>query len=444
MMAMPRRLVVVLAMFATALGNAPSAVAEPYEIPARWVESEGMLSPLGVDFSFIHIERVPGLGVVAYGDRLLLRIDDGENPYVTLGVAGKRFADEMVTYSSVAPLADGSRLMCAAHVSGDTKSFRRETTLERVDVTEGNIMPFPLPPPSDGAAAWWTIGLFAGSGGKLLAYASQAAAISQPVISAPLAPALEQRVFALDDGRWTPLPSLSPGLFTVSDACLAGGSLFAVGTSIRRDADDEVVSRRGGAAELDGDTWIVADLPPPSSATVWGMDMVACGSDREAAAAVGSTAASTDSAGRRALLGPSALYTFDGEHWTEIREHPGAPSVGDSDYARVSTIAVAPDRSLWVAYERADDPQRELYRYAGGKWQAFPLPPVPTVSHYVIRGIAFTDDGKGWAISNLEGAAEHPESRGILLHFDGSAWEQRPWTWSPLKQHWFGLLGNLS
>ena len=72
------------------------------------------------------------------------------------------------------------------------------------------------------------------------------------------------------------------------------------------------------------------------------------------------------------------------------------------------------------------------------------LPAVPTVAQYVIRGIAFDDAGRGWAISNLEGAADHPESRGILLGYDGTAWTYRPWTWSPLEQRWWGLFGKLS
>ena len=61
----------------------------------------------------------------------------------------------------------------------------------------------------------------------------------------------------------------------------------------------------------------------------------------------------------------------------------------------MSAVAVAPDRSLWVAYERPDDRERALYRYAGGTWQSFTLPAVPTVAHYVIRGIAFDDAGRG-------------------------------------------------
>jgi hypothetical protein len=422
--------------------------ADPYEIPARWVEDEDgeeVLSPIGVDFSFTHIEHVPELGIVAYGDRLMLRVDDEERPHVTLGIAKRRFSDDSRSYTSIVPLTDGTRLLSVGHVTSEKARFLREARIERADVVERKREAFPFPSPSEPGATWWSIGLFAGHDLKVLALAARSPPIDAPMLETPPATALEQRVYELRGSEWAPLSDLAPTIFTVSDACLAGSSLFAVGTKIERAPDGTVTARRGGAAELADHSWNLGALPAPSAGiAVFGLDRVACGPARDFVVAVGASAATTASAGRRALYGPSLMYAFDGKNWKEIDDHPGAPTPERPDYVHVSAVAIAPNRTLWVAYERPDDPTRSLFRYSAGSWQAYPLPHVPTVAHYVIRGIAFDPDGRGWAISNLEGAADHPESRGILLRFNGEKWEQQPWTWSPLDQRWWGLFGKLS
>ena len=74
------------------------------------------------------------------------------------------------------------------------------------------------------------------------------------------------------------------------------------------------------------------------------------------------------------------------------------------------------------------------------------LPAVPEVSSYTLTGIAFDDDGNGWAIANRNGNATTPESHGILLAYDGNVrneWRLRGWKWNRLRQRWFGLFGNL-
>jgi hypothetical protein len=431
-------------MFAIALGTAPSAVAGPYEVPARWVDSDGVLSPVGVDFSFTHVEFVPGLGVVAYGGGLLLRVDAEDNPHVTLGLAGRRFSENDPVCTSVVPIAGGERLMSVGRMLSGADSFRREAELQRLNLAEEELAPFSFPSPLEPESAWWTIGLFAGSDGRVLAHASRIPPIGRPTLEIPPSPALEQSVYELRAAGWRPLAALDPSSFTVGDACLAGASLFAVGNKIERDASGAVTLRQGGAAELRDGAWTLSELPMPLFTTSFDLDKVACGGARDFVVAKGSSAATSGSANRRALYGPSVLYAFDSEKWTEIVNHPGTPTAEKPDYAYITAIAVAPDRSLWVAYEKPDDPLRSLFRYVGGVWQAYPLPPVPTVPRYVIRGIAFDDKGHGWAISNLEGAADHPESRGILLYFDGDAWVYQPWTWSPLKQKWFGWFGKLS
>ena len=408
------------------------------------MESDGLLSPVGVDFSFTHVEHVPGLGVVAYGDRLLLRVDADDTPHVTLGLSGRRFSDDDFVCTSIVPVAGDARLMSVGRVLSEAKSFRREAEVQRLDLIEEKRAPFSFPSPSEAKTAWWSIGLFSGSDGSVLAHAARTPPIVQPMLESAPSPALEQRVYELRGAGWRPLANLDPSAFTVGDACLAGASLFAVGSRIERDASGVVTLRQGGAAELRDGAWTVAELPMPLFTASFDLDKVACGGARDFVVAMGSSAATTGAANRRALYGPSVLYAFDSEKWTEIVNHPGTPTVEQPDYAPITAIAVAPDRSLWVAYEKPDNPLRSLFRYVGGTWQAFPLPPVPTVPHYVIRGITFDDKGHGWAISNLEGAADHPESRGILLHFDGDDWVYQPWTWSPLEQRWFGWFGKLS
>jgi hypothetical protein len=298
--------------------------------------------------------------------------------------------------------------------------------------------------PGDAASAWSSISLFPTTDGEVLALAAREATVTRPALDSPPSPALEQRVFALGDAGWAPRARLDPAELSVADACLAGKSLVAVGTKLVRDASGVIAERRGAAAVLTGSKWAMQELAPPARTTAWSLDAVACSPTRDFVAAVGGTAADAASISRRALLGGSVLYLLDGKGWRQLVDHPGVPKRAGHAFTRVSTIGVAPDRSLWVAYERPDDPAHELYRYSGGAWRAYALPPVPTVSSYVLRGIAFDDHGTGWAVSNLEGAADHPEWRGILLRFDGNAWEEQPWTWSPLKQRWFGLFGNLS
>ena len=426
------------------LGAVGSAGADPYEIPARWVESDGMLSPIGVDFTFTRIERVPGLGVVAYGDRLLLRITDDESPFVTLGIAGRRFVEDSQSYTSVAPRADVERWMSVSRVIGDASSIRRETELRSVNLDGGNAEAVTFPPSSDSGAEWSSIALFTNGKGNVLALAARTPPVTRVAFDSPPAAALEQRVFSLDGASWKPRTDVDPAELSVGDACVAGDAFVIVGTTLLYDASHKLLERRGGAAVLTPSGWVKQLPAAPPGAAGWGFDRIACGSTDDNVVALGTTAADAQSMSRQALLGPSVLYRFDGSRWYQIENHPGAAPSAKSRFTRVSAIGVAPDRSLWVAYERPDDPARELYRYAGGKWRPYRVPPVPTISRYVIRGIAFDDQGKGWAITNLEGAADHPESHGILLHFDGETWEERPWTWSPLKQRWFGLFGNLS
>jgi hypothetical protein len=175
-----------------------------------------------------------------------------------------------------------------------------------------------------------------------------------------------------------------------------------------------------------------------------------CGRTRDRIYALAVTPAAGRPIGTRNLTGAPALYRFDGSKWQPL-SLPAGEADASGDAPRVTAFTLDRGGALWLSYAGDGERSATLHRYDGGVWSAAPLPRVPEVAFYSLTGLAFDDDGNGWAISNRDGNSAVPESHGILLGYDGtvrdavpaSAWRLRGWRWNPLRQRWFGLFGNL-
>jgi hypothetical protein len=448
-----RTTLVTTALLLAVQPRAPHAIAGPYEIRAEWTDDTHRLTPAGVDFAFDAIEYVPRLGVMVYGDHLLLRIEHGE-PFVTLGIAPSQDDVPPVRYGSAALLADGGRLITRTSVRSEKGGARiRETRVVRFDADEAVEREFRFPPPSEGTA-WTSIRLFTDADGQVFAYAGRGRPAAVTDAREDVRPALEQRFYRLAGGErvgWEELAPLDTALVSATDACFVDRSLVVVGSRIEKDADGKVTVRRGVAAELAAGRWFVSKLPPPSGAAAWSMAGLRCGRTRDRIYALAVTPAPGQPIGKRNLTGEASLYRFDGSKWQPL-SLPASEADASGDAPRVTAFTLDRNGALWLSYASdGNERSASLHRYDGGVWTPVPLPRVPEVAFYSLTGLAFDDDGNGWAIANRNGNSTVPESHGILLGYDGtvrdavpaSTWRLRGWRWNPLRQRWFGLLGNL-
>lgn len=432
---------------------APRAMAAgPYEIPAEWTDDTHRLNPVGVDFAFDAIEYVPRLGVMVYGDHLLLRIEHGE-PFVTLGIAPRDDDAPPLRYGSAALLADGGRLMTRTSVHSESGGARvRETRVVRFDADEAVERDFRFPLPSEGTA-WTSIRLFTDADGQIFAYAGRGRPAAVADAREDVWPALEQRFYRLAGGEheeWEELPPLDPALVSATDACFVDRSLVVVGSRIEKDADGTVTVRRGVTAELAAGRWSLSELPSPGDTAAWSMTGLRCGRTRDRVYALAVTPAPGQTIGERQLRGAPGLYRFDGSKW-QLLSLPAREADASAQARRVTALALDGGGALWLSYASDSERSASLHRYDGGVWTPVSLPRAPEVAFYSLSGLAFDDDGNGWAIANRDGNSTVPESHGILLGYDGTArdavagseWRLRGWRWNPLRQRWLGLLGNL-
>jgi hypothetical protein len=175
-----------------------------------------------------------------------------------------------------------------------------------------------------------------------------------------------------------------------------------------------------------------------------------CGRTRDRIYALAVTPAAAQPIGTRNLTGAPALYRFDGSSW-RLLSLPASEAAANGDAPRVTAFTLDRNGALWLSYATDGERSASLHRYDGGVWTSVPLPRVPEVAFYSLTGLAFDDDGNGWAIANRDGNSTVPESHGILLGYDGTvhdavtarAWRLRGWRWNPFRQRWLGLLGNL-
>jgi hypothetical protein len=180
------------------------------------------------------------------------------------------------------------------------------------------------------------------------------------------------------------------------------------------------------------------------------MAALRCGRTRDRVYALAVTPAPDQPIGQRRLTGTPALYRFHGSNWQSV-SMPASDAAASGNTPRVTAFALDRGGAPWLSYAGDRERAATLHRYDGGVWTSVPLPRVAGVAFYSLTGLAFDDDGNGWAIANRDGNATVPESHGILLGYDGtvrdagteSAWRLRGWRWNPLRQRWLGLLGNL-
>jgi hypothetical protein len=437
-------LAITATLLAASLSPPQATAAGPYEIRAKWTDDTRRLTPAGVDFAFDAIEYVPRLGVMTYGDHLLLRIEHGE-PFVTLGIQALHDTPTPTGYGSAAVLADGARLLTRTTMRTENGARFRETVVVQLDDEGRRETPFAFPTPSN-AAAWTSVRLFTDADGQIFAYAGRRSPKTVPVDLVEVAPALEQRFYRLAASWWQETAALDPAVVTATDACFVDGALVVVGSRIERDAGGKVTARRGVSAELRDGRWAVSEIPAPHGAEAFAMAGLRCGRSRDRVYALAVAAAPGQAVGHASLSGAPALYRYDDGAWRPVAlPEPSDGSTG----ARVTAFTVDRTGALWLSYaaSRANGAGAEtLHRYKDGLWSTAALPNVPEVESYTLNGIAFDDDGYGWAIANREGNAMTPESHGILLGYDGNVrneWALRGWKWNPLRQRWLGLLGNL-
>jgi hypothetical protein len=430
-------------LLATTLSAAsPAVAAGPYEIRAEWSQDESRLMPANVDFALDAIDYVPRLGVVAYGGHLLLRVEH-DQPFVTLGIAAEYDTPKPVSYGSAAALPDGARLLTRTTTFDEDGVRVRRTVVVRLDADGRGEKPFAFPLPSKGKY-WTSVRLLTNGDGQIFAYAGRARPRMVPINFSEVSPALDQRFYHYSDNGWQELPRLDPLTVTAKDACFVDGALFVVGGRIENDTNGQVVLRRGVIAKLDHGRWTAEELDSPADAEAFTLTGLRCGRARDRVFALASASVPGQSIGHTFLNGPPALYRFDGESWEPI---PLPAGVAGDPVPIVSAFKVDRGGTLWVSFAgEAAGKSGTLYRYQDGSWSQALLPSVPEVSSYSLTGIAFDGDGHGWAVANREGNATVPESHGILLSYDGNdrnEWKLRGWKWSPLRQRWFGLFGNL-
>jgi len=422
--------------------TSPAHAAGPYEIRAEWSDDASRLKPVGIDFALDAIQYVPRLGVMAYGGHLLLRVED-DKPFVTLGIAAAFDTRKSVSYGSAAALPDGTRLLTRTTTFDEDGVRVRRTVIVRLDANGRRETRFVFPSPSKGKY-WTSIRLLTDADGQIFAYAGRARPRMVPINFSEVSPALEQRFYQYSDSGWQELPRLDPLTVTAKDACFVDGGLFVVGGRIENNTDGEVVLRRGVVAKLDHGRWTAVELDSPGRAEAFTLTGLRCGRTRDRAFALATAAMPGHSIGHTFLTGPPALYRFDGESWEPI---PLPVDVGDP-VPQVTAFNVDRTGAPWVSFasEAASKKNAALYRYHEGTWGRALLPSVPEVASYSLTGIAFDDDGNGWAIANREGNATVTKPHGILLAYDGNEtneWKLRGWKWNSLGQRWFGLFGNL-
>jgi hypothetical protein len=420
-----------------------TSAAGPYEIRATWTDDVHRLTPPSVDFAFDAIDYVPRLGVVIYGDHLLLRIEHDE-PLVTLGIAALHDQLAAVAYGSAAVLPDGRRLLARSTMGYEGGAAVRTTSVVQLDADGRGEKFFAFPPPSNGTE-WTSIRLFSDADGRIFAYAGRARPRMVAIDFTEISPALEQRFYRYEERGWRELPFLDPATASATDACIVGGDFFVVGNRIEKSAEGKVIQRRGVVARLSHGRWTAVELDSVGGAEAFSMAGIRCGRTLDRVYALAVAAAPGQAIGHTYLRGPPSLYRYDGKVWNTV---PLPERSVHESASHVTAFTIDRTGALWISFARAaaGTVGDALHRYKDGTWSAGLLPSVPEVALYSLTGIAFDDDGNGWAIANREGNSVVPESHGILLAYDGNdrnEWKFRGWKWHPLRQRWFGLFGNL-
>jgi hypothetical protein len=420
------------------LMEGPSGAA-PYEIPADWSRPDAICARVPDGFAFDSIEQVPGLGVVAYADRLVLRIESGK-PWVTLGMATRRGDGHVTHYASMRALGDGRRLWVRSTLRRTATALQRDAETVVFDPEAGRVETFAFPA-SDRAEAWSVIRLLGDADNRMFAYAGRGRPVSIPPRFDEVWPAIEQRFYRLRSDHWEPLPPLDPATVSATDACVVDGRLVVVGVRFSEDASGGVTRRDGVSARLVDGHWAIEVLENLQVAPAWQTESLACGRSRDSIVVLGTLAGADDSPSRAFLRGPNTLHRFDGERWRRI----SLPASADGPRGRSRVTALALDRTgaAWIARDLPDSSGASVYRHDSAAWVPHVLPPLAALGERYVSGLAFDEDGTGWAIANRSGDAIDPESCGFLLRFDGDTWQHRGWTWNRLRQRGFGLFGSL-
>ncbi|MFQ5478351.1 MAG: hypothetical protein ACE5E4_07030 [Candidatus Binatia bacterium] len=424
------------------------AAADPYQIDASWVESGAQIRP-EVDFVFRRIDYVPGRGTVMLADSLVLRVQRNR-PYVILGWPRHRQGAESGA-EAVAALGEDGLVFAGYQRSAVPGAYLRLRS-------RGRWTSLPLPWLAERRGAdqrRWAFGALAtGPGGRLYAWLTNGPEVwrkgeglrprsSLAELREPTCP-----LFVLEGESWRQLPPpIDQRPYRVAAMCSLGtGRLWLAATSYEVGSSG-IESSRGFLAAYDGQDWRRYAPPQPfeQSSRSWQASLLACARDGSVWMSAVANRFSDD--GR--LLGASldesgeALLGFAEGRWSITPPLPARVFLPERPPSRqrvkLSALAADDVGRPWVAYASEGLTTERLFRLEGGSWRGFDAPPVPATSRYTIKGMAFDEEGRGWAVA--EGRGEGPFYRGILLTLDGERWTHRNWTWSRWQQRGFGLFG---
>jgi hypothetical protein len=108
-------------------------------------------------------------------------------------------------------------------------------------------------------------------------------------------------------------------------------------------------------------------------------------------------------------IGPWGIVSYDGQHWSHQ-----TPEV---DGLRLTGIEAGPDGTVWFLAVKHPESKDVLLKYDGGQWTSYA---VPDLGEYVNQAskISIANDGSAW-VTGESGEA----SRDSLAHFDGTTWK---------------------
>ena len=431
-------------LLALALSCVPtSAASEPYEIRATWADDRDTLSPARLDFRFVDLDVHPRYGVVALGDRLILRVRNDE-PHVTLALESL-WNDPALAPTALA-LGGDRRALSLSGTTGLRPGVEAPATSNALlEEREGKWHSLALPSISD--AAWFFQDVISTPTDDVFAIVSNTGRLTtDPVDQHSGALPWLNKAFVTTTTGWREITPSVPPMGRILDACVTtSGELVVVGRARSNTSEPEGGRLRGFASRFDpaDRRWTTLSIDDPAGDVVrWSVTNVACAEDGRIWISV-DYILSADRTSTTYFLEHAAVYAVEEETTVAPLPIRAPPSTADKPgFATITALAVHRN-ATWVAYSTSEKRTHDLLRWEDGHWQAFPAPAVPGVAQYAIRRIAFDDAGTGWAISNAFGGVARPENRGILLRFDGERWRLQNWTWSVWRQRWFGLLGPL-
>ncbi len=388
---------------------ATAALAEPYTLPAHWVEDAEYFKPAAGDFAFDALSFSSATEGWIVGHPFLLHVI-GNRLELTV-------VDDKQTWLSGISFP----------VSGEGWVSGRA---DRAGKSEGVLWRH-----KDNAwTAWGTSDLFTpnnhGWGIRDVFFPNQAEGWGIGTQYPGPDGRIGTLLFHFDDGHWQADPSMRAEgrLWSFAKMCSdQSGQNWAVGT--KRQTTDS--PQRALLAARAGGNWRevpVSDLVDGEEDTI--LNQASCVTNGLVVA--GWTGKFHDSNSQRGVV---LTYT---ESWRRVLlpDHlghyvPGALAANSADDFWVAATCVGPTGRCSPLF----------LHFSGGEWQEVPPPVLPggRVARYSFSGMQFPSPDSGWAIANDVGGYA---MFGLIFHYQNGVWRLRNWSWHFWHDRWFGLLGH--